>query len=118
MVNRLSRVLKVNNPRSMVRARSASPSLANRAARQGQVQERRLSPVTVAAVNDIEYSDAALRDAVKAAKDGKAPIRLLMKEFDRYRTITVDYHGGLRYPALERIEGRPDYLTPILSARK
>ena len=74
--------------------------------------------MTVAAVNDIEYSDAALRDAVKAAKDGKASIRLLMKEFDRYRTISVDYHGGLRYPALERIEGRPDYLTPILSARK
>lgn len=74
--------------------------------------------MTVAAVNDIEYSDAALKAAVQAAKADKAPIRLLMKEFNRYRTVAIDYHGGLRYPALERIEGKPDYLTPILSARK
>ncbi|HTL13774.1 MAG TPA: peptidase M61, partial [Thermomonas sp.] len=59
----------------------------------------------------------ALEDAVKAAKDG-APIELLVKEFDRYRTVRIDYRGGLRYPHLERIPGKPDYLTPILTARK
>ncbi len=74
--------------------------------------------MTVAAVNDIEYSDAALKAAVQAAKTDKAPVRLLLKEFNRYRTVAIDYHGGLRYPALERIAGKPDYLTPILSARK
>lgn len=74
--------------------------------------------MTVAAVNDIEYSDAALKDALKAASTGSAPIRLLLKEFDRYRTVAIDYHDGLRYPALERIAGKPDYLTPILSARR
>ena len=74
--------------------------------------------MSVVAVNDIEYSDDALKAAVKAAKTDKAPIRLLLKEFNRYRTISVDYQGGLRYPVLERIEGKPDYLTPILSARK
>lgn len=76
------------------------------------------SGMMVAAVNDIEYSDAALKAAVQAAKTDKAPIRLLLKEFDRYRTIAIDYHDGLRYPALERIPGKPDYLTPILSARR
>ncbi len=74
--------------------------------------------MTVAAVNDIEYSDAALKAALQAAKTDKAPIRLLLKEFNRYRTVAIDYHDGLRYPALERIEGKPDYLTPILSARR
>lgn len=74
--------------------------------------------MTVVAVNDVEYSDAALKDAVKAAKTDKAPIRLMLKEFNRYRTVSIDYHDGLRYPALERIAGTPDYLTPILSARK
>src|SRR3546814_19797564 len=59
-----------------------------------------------------------MEDAIKAAKDDKAPIRLLVKTFDRYRTIDVDYHGGLRHPHLERIEGTPDYLTKILSPRK
>lgn len=76
------------------------------------------SGMSVAAVNDVEYSDDALKDAVKAAKTDKAPIRLLLKEFNRYRTVSIDYHGGLRYPALERIQGKPDYLTPILTARK
>lgn len=74
--------------------------------------------MTVVAVNDVEYSDAALKEAVKAAKTDKAPIRVLLKEFDRYRTVAIDYHDGLRYPALERIVGTPDYLTPILDARR
>ncbi len=76
------------------------------------------SGMTLVAVNDIEYGKEAMEDAIKAAKDDKAPIRITVKEFDRFRTIPVDYHGGLRYPHLERIEGKTDYLTPIFSARK
>ena len=76
------------------------------------------SGTTVVAVNGQAYDEDVLKDAVKAAKDDKAPIELMLKEFDRYRTVKLDYHGGLRYPHLERIEGKPDYLTPILSARK
>jgi predicted metalloprotease with PDZ domain len=76
------------------------------------------SGTQVVAVNDVEYSKEALEDAVKAAKTGKDPIRLMVKEFNRYRTVSIDYHGGLRYPHLERIEGKPDYLTPIFTARK
>ena len=73
---------------------------------------------TIVAVNGQEYSGDALEDAVKAAKDGKAPIELLVKEFDRYRTVKLDYHGGLRYPHLVRIEGKPDYLSAILAPKK
>ena len=76
------------------------------------------SGTTVVAVNDLAYDKATLEDAVKAAKTDKAPIRLMVKEFNRYRTVDVDYHGGLRYPHLERIEGKPDYLTQIFVARK
>ncbi|MFL6591881.1 MAG: M61 family metallopeptidase [Luteimonas sp.] len=76
------------------------------------------SGMTLVAVNDLDYDKASLEDAVKAAKTDKAPIRLLVREFNRYRTIDVDYHGGLRYPHLERIAGTPDYLTQILAARK
>lgn len=74
--------------------------------------------MTVIAVNDVEYSDEAMKSAIKATKGGNAPVRVLLKEFDRYRTVSIDYRGGPRYPALERIEGKPDYLTPILTARK
>jgi predicted metalloprotease with PDZ domain len=73
---------------------------------------------TIVAVNGQAYDKDVLDDAVKAAKDGKAPIQLLLKEFDQYRTVAIDYHGGLRYPHLERIPGKPDYLTPIFTAKK
>jgi predicted metalloprotease with PDZ domain len=72
---------------------------------------------TIVAVDGQEYSKDVLDDAVKAARTGSAPIRLLVKDFDRYRTIELPYHGGLRYPHLERIEGTPDRLTKIFEAR-
>jgi predicted metalloprotease with PDZ domain len=73
---------------------------------------------TIVAVNGQAYDKDLLDDAVKAAKTDKAPIELMVKEFDLYRTVKLDYHGGLRYPHLERIQGKPDLLTPILTARK
>jgi len=76
------------------------------------------SGTTVVAVNGQAYGKDVLDDAVKAAKDGKAPIELLVKEFDRFRTVKLDYHGGLRYPHLERIPGKPDTLSAIFAARK
>lgn len=71
----------------------------------------------VVAVNDVEYSQDAMVDAIKAAKTGKAPIRLLVKDFNRFRSIEISYRDGLRYPVLERIPGTPDHLTAIFSAR-
>ena len=76
------------------------------------------SGTTVVAVNGQAYSKDVLDDAVKAAKDGKAPIELLVKEFDRFRTVKLDYRGGLRYPHLERIPGKPDTLSAIFAPRK
>jgi predicted metalloprotease with PDZ domain len=73
---------------------------------------------TVVAVNGLGYDKATLEDALKAAKTDKAPLHFLVREFNRYRTVDVDYHGGLRYPRLERIAGTPDYLTQILAARR
>src|SRR5574337_1995978 len=72
---------------------------------------------TLVAVNGQAYSADVLKDAVAAAKDDKAPIELLLKYQDKYRTVPVDYHGGLQYPHLERIEGTPDYLSQIIKAK-
>jgi hypothetical protein len=55
---------------------------------------------------------------VKAARDGKAPIVLLVKKGNNFRTISLDYHGGLRYPKLERIPGTKDRLDAIFQALK
>jgi len=72
---------------------------------------------TIVAVNGQAYDGDLLSAAVKAAKDGKDPIELMVREFDTFRTVKIDYHGGLRFPHLERIEGKPDYLTPIFTAK-
>ncbi|MGH8400703.1 MAG: peptidase M61, partial [Gammaproteobacteria bacterium] len=75
-----------------------------------------LSPgMTIVAVNDQDFTTDGLKDAVTAAKTDKAPIKLLVKNFNTYETISIDYHGGLQYPHLVRIEGTPDYLSQVLT---
>lgn len=74
--------------------------------------------MVVMAVNDRAYSSDLLEDAVKQAKTDKKPIRLLVKEFDTFRTIELPYYDGLRYPHLERIEGKPDRLRAIYAPKK
>ena len=71
----------------------------------------------VVAVNDIQYTPQVLDEALADAKAGSGPIRLLVKEFDRYRTLQVDYRGGARFPHLERIPGTRDHLSAILEPR-
>ncbi|HEX5314680.1 MAG TPA: peptidase M61, partial [Gammaproteobacteria bacterium] len=73
---------------------------------------------TLVAVNGHAYKPEVLKDAITAAKSDKAPIELLLKYQDEYRTVPVDYHGGLQYPHLVRIKGTPDYLDQIITARK
>jgi predicted metalloprotease with PDZ domain len=73
---------------------------------------------TVVAVNGQDYSDDVLKNAITAAKSDTAPIRLLLKFQGGYRTVSVDYHGGLQYPHLVRVPGTPDYLSEIIAARK
>jgi predicted metalloprotease with PDZ domain len=75
------------------------------------------SGMTIVAVNGKEFSADTIKDAVTAAKGSKAPIELLVKQFDRYQTIKIDYHGGLLYPNLERIAGKPDRLAELYKAR-
>ena len=74
--------------------------------------------MTPIAVNGKQYSTEVMEDAVKAAKADKKPIELLVKEFDVYRTISLPYYDGLRYPHLERIQGKADRLSEIYAPKK
>jgi len=74
-----------------------------------------ISPgMTVMAVNGKEFSGDAIKDAVKA----KQPLDLLVKNFDSYKTVRIDYTGGLVYPHLERDTSRADWLSELLKAKK
>ncbi len=70
------------------------------------------------AVNGRPYSDDALADAITEAKTGKAPIELIVKTADRFKVSRIEYHGGLRYPHLERDTSVPARLDAILAPRK
>jgi predicted metalloprotease with PDZ domain len=72
---------------------------------------------TLVAVNGQAYKADVLKRAITAAKDSKAPIELLIKYLGDYRTVAVDYHGGLQYPHLVRVDGTPDYLGGIIKAK-
>ena len=72
----------------------------------------------VVAVNGRAASAAVLSEAITASKNNSTPIQMMLKNGDRFRTIDFDYHGGLRYPHLERIEGAPDRLGDILAPRR
>lgn len=70
------------------------------------------------AVNDQAFTVASLRGAIRAAENGSAPIKLLLRRDKEFITVTLDYHGGLRYPHLERTESAPDLLDEILAPVK
>jgi predicted metalloprotease with PDZ domain len=65
------------------------------------------------AVNGRRYSEKVLRDALRAAKGGKDPIELLVENVETFKTCKVDYHGGEKYPHLERDASKPDLLSAI-----
>jgi predicted metalloprotease with PDZ domain len=70
------------------------------------------------AVNDQAFSVTNLRHAISAAQKDNTPIKLLLKRDDQFLTVTLDYHGGLRYPHLERVASTPDLLDEVLAPVK
>jgi predicted metalloprotease with PDZ domain len=71
----------------------------------------------IQAVNDEAYSGDVLKAAILAAKDGKDPIRLIVRNGDRFRTVSIDYHGGPRYPKLEKVGSGQSGLDRLLAPR-
>ncbi|MGH9584973.1 MAG: M61 family metallopeptidase [Bryobacteraceae bacterium] len=69
----------------------------------------------IVAVNGVKFKFDVLRSAIKDAEKSKAALKLLVKRGNKFQTIDVDYHGGLRYPKLERVKGTPDRMDAILA---
>jgi len=69
------------------------------------------------AVNGRKWTPDILREAIRGAKGGKEPIELLVENDDFYQTVRIDWHGGERYPHLEKIAGAADVLGEIGKAK-
>ena len=71
----------------------------------------------ITAVNGRDFEGDALKDAIKAAAgNGPAP-ELLIHDGDVYRTVKLDWHGGLRYPRLEKVSKGAGTLDALLAPR-
>jgi predicted metalloprotease with PDZ domain len=73
--------------------------------------------VQVVAVNGLAFSGARLKAAVRGAAEGAA-LELLVRQADSFRTVRIDYRGGLRYPQLQRARQGRDHLDAILAPRR
>ena len=69
------------------------------------------------AVGGLPYTAELLTAAVRAGAGRGRAVELIVKTGGHLGTVTVDWHGGLRYPRLERIPGTPARLDDILAAK-
>ncbi len=72
---------------------------------------------TLVAVNGRTYSADLLKRMITEAASGGAMVELIVRRQDQFRTVTLDYRGGLRYPHFEPIAGRPDGIAVLLAPR-
>ena len=71
----------------------------------------------IVAVNGRKFDGEAIRQAIKdAANNGPAP-QLLIHDGDVYKTVTLDWHGGLRYPHLQKVGKGSGTLDALLAPR-
>jgi predicted metalloprotease with PDZ domain len=71
----------------------------------------------ITSIDGRAFSDENLRDAIRSAQASSAPIDISAMNGREAQDYSVDYHGGLRFPHIERDNSRPDYLGEILAHR-
>jgi predicted metalloprotease with PDZ domain len=72
---------------------------------------------TITSVNGRQFTATVLREEVQGAAKTTDPIDLTVRSGEYTSSRKVDYHGGERYPHLERRNGKPDMLTEIVQPR-
>jgi len=71
----------------------------------------------VVAVNGRRFTEDVWRDAMREGKMNSQPLQLLIENTDYFKSYTLDYHDGEKYPYLMRDEKKPDLLNRILHAQ-
>jgi predicted metalloprotease with PDZ domain len=73
--------------------------------------------MSILAVNSRKWTGQSLTEAMRTAQQSKQPIELIIENAGFYRTYAIPYFDGLRYPHLERVEGKTDLLSDIIQSR-
>ena len=69
------------------------------------------------AVNGRTFEGDSLKQAIKEAAGSGRAVQLLLKDGDLFRTVTLNWHGGLRYPKLEKTGKGEGTLDALLAPR-
>jgi predicted metalloprotease with PDZ domain len=72
----------------------------------------------ILAVNGRTWSSETLHDAITEAKNTTTPIELVVENGSFTNTFKLNYHGGERYPHLERDSTKPDLIGEIIKSRR
>jgi predicted metalloprotease with PDZ domain len=81
----------------------------------GTAYDAGLAPgMKIVAVNGEQYSPDKLREVFSNAKTVLNPIQFIVANGAQFKTISMEYHDGLKFPHIERDGARPDYLGEIL----
>ena len=82
----------------------------------GPADKAGLGPgMRLVAVDGRGFTPALLRAAINDAEGSGPEVELIVENAGYYKVLKVDYHGGERYPVLERVTGAPDRLDDILA---
>lgn len=69
-------------------------------------------------VNGRPWSTDVLHEAITAAKSGTTPIELVVENGSFTGAYKLNYHGGERYPHLERDPTKPDLLGEVIKSQR
>ncbi len=69
----------------------------------------------IIAVNDRAFTPGILRAAIAGGVGSGPAIRLIVENAGYFKQVSLNYHGGERYPNLQRVDSVPDRLDDILA---
>ena len=65
-------------------------------------------------VNGRSFETDRLREALLEGKTSREPLELTVQNGDFSRAYKIAYHGGEKFPHLERDSSRPDLIEQII----
>ena len=72
---------------------------------------------TIVALDGETFDSSQLAIRIDSAVKTHKPIELLIRHGNQYRTVSIPYFGGNRYPRLERSGATPGWLDKLLLPR-
>jgi predicted metalloprotease with PDZ domain len=72
----------------------------------------------ILALDNELFDSNRLEDRIDSAQTSRKPIELLVRRGDQFRTVTIPYFDGNRYPRIERVGKGPGWLDWLLAPRR